>query len=148
MTYQKMIGVGVGIIIRKGSQVLLLRRRHVHGEGSWSTPGGHLDYQETPEECAVREAKEETGLDIQNPAFVAVTNDVFSVEDKHYITLWMAADYMTGEPVLAAPYESDAIGWFTWDNLPQPLFLPLQHLLDGKSYPPQSIFQRPGVGEA
>ncbi len=141
------IGVGVGIIIRKGDQVLLLRRRYVHGEGSWSTPGGHLDYQETPEACAIREAKEETGLDIQNPGFVAVTNDVFSAENKHYITMWMAADYQSGEPALAAPYESDAIGWFAWGGLPRPLFLPLQHLLDGNCYPPHPIVQPPGREE-
>ncbi len=41
--------VGVGIIIRKGDRVLLLRRKNVHGGGSWSTPGGHLDFSESPE---------------------------------------------------------------------------------------------------
>jgi ADP-ribose pyrophosphatase YjhB (NUDIX family) len=35
--------VGVGIIIEKDDQVLLLRRRNVLGDGTWSTPGGHLD---------------------------------------------------------------------------------------------------------
>lgn len=56
--------VGVGIIIEKDDQVLLLRRRNVLGDGTWSTPGGHLDYGETPEECAVREAHEETGVHV------------------------------------------------------------------------------------
>ena len=37
-------GVGVGIIITKDEQVLSLRRKDVHGAGSWSTPGGHLEF--------------------------------------------------------------------------------------------------------
>jgi 8-oxo-dGTP diphosphatase len=69
--------VGVGTIITKGERVLLLRRKYVHGAGSWSTPGGHLEFGESPEECAIREAKEETGVDITDVKFRAITNDVF-----------------------------------------------------------------------
>jgi 8-oxo-dGTP diphosphatase len=139
---QEMPRVGVGVIVRKGDQVLLLRRKNVHGSGTWSTPGGHLDFQESPEACAIRETKEETDLDIRSPHFVAVTNDVFPVEGRHYITLWMEAKYQSGEPILNAPYESDAIGWFSWNELPSLLFIPLQHLVDGQCYPPQSILTR------
>jgi 8-oxo-dGTP diphosphatase len=128
--------VGVGVIITKDQQVLLLRRRNVHGAGAWSTPGGHLDFGESPEACAVREVKEETGLDIDAVAFRAITNDVFIAEGRHYITIWMEGRYTGGEPILAAPYEASEIGWFPWDALPQPLFLPLKHLLDGQRYPP------------
>lgn len=127
--------VGVGVVITKDQQVLLLRRRNVHGAGTWSTPGGHLDFGESPEQCAVREVKEETGLDIDPVVFRAITNDVFVAENRHYITIWMEGHYTAGEPFLAAPYEASEIGWFPWDALPQPLFLPLQHLLDGHCYP-------------
>ncbi len=129
-------GVGVGVIIQRGDQVLLLRRINAHGSGTWSSPGGHLEFQETFEECAIREVKEETNLDILSPRFVAVTNDVFLAEGKHYITLWMLAEYQGGEPIVNALEESDAVGWFAWNDLPQPLFLPLQHLLAGQYYPP------------
>jgi len=127
--------VGVGVIVSKDQQVLLLRRRNVHGAGTWSTPGGHLDFGESPEQCAVREVKEETGLDIDAVVFRAITNDVFTVEGRHYITIWMEGRYLGGEPTVAAPEEASEIGWFPWDALPQPLFLPLQHLLDGHYYP-------------
>jgi 8-oxo-dGTP diphosphatase len=130
--------VGVGVIITRDQQVLLLRRRNVHGAATWSTPGGHLDFGESPEQCALREVKEETGLDIDTVAFRAITNDVFATEGRHYITIWMEGRYTGGEPILAAPYEASEIGWFPWDALPQPLFLPLQHLLDGQRYPPIS----------
>lgn len=69
--------VGVGVVIRRGGQLLLQRRLNVHGEGTWSTPGGHLDFGESPVDCAVREAAEETGLRIASPRFLGVTNDVF-----------------------------------------------------------------------
>ena len=128
--------VGVGAIIIKNGQVLLLRRRNVHGAGSWSTPGGHLEFGESPEECAIREAKEETGVDIADVRFRGVTNDVFEAEGKHYITLWMEGRYAAGEAVVNAAYEMSDVGWFAWDELPAPLFLPLQNLLDGQHYPP------------
>jgi 8-oxo-dGTP diphosphatase len=135
MKMERYIGVGVAVIVTRGNQVLLLKRLNVHGAGSWSTPGGHLDFGETPEECAIREAREETGLEIANIAFKAITNDVFETENKHYISIWMEAEYQSGEAVVAAPYESSEIGWFDWDNLPQPLFLPFRNLLNGNRYP-------------
>jgi len=128
--------VGVGVIITKGQEVLLLRRKNVHGAGTWSTPGGHLDFGESPAECAIRETREETGLDIETVQFRAITNDVFAAEGRHYITIWMEGRWSAGEPTVAAPYESSEVAWFAWDALPQPLFLPLQHLLDGHCYPP------------
>ena len=130
------IDVGVGIIITKNDQVLLLKRKNVHGDGTWSTPGGHLEFGESPEKCAIREAKEETGVDVANVKFRAITNDVLTAESKHYITIWMEARYLTGDPRVNAVYEMSEVGWFTWDALPQPLFLPLRNLLTGNCYPP------------
>ncbi len=66
--------VGVGVLIVRDGLVLLGKRRHVHGEGDWSPPGGHLEFGETPEECAVREAHEETGLHVVNVRLAGVTN--------------------------------------------------------------------------
>jgi 8-oxo-dGTP diphosphatase len=128
--------VGVGVIVTKGDRLLLIERKGVHGQGTWSTPGGHLEYGESPEECAVRETKEETGVDIANVRALGYTNDLFEISGLHYITLWMAGEYESGEAVVAAPYEASQVGWYAWDALPDPLFLPLKQLLQGKSYPP------------
>lgn len=127
--------VGVGIIIKRGDEVLLLRRHGVHGGGSWSTPGGHLDHGETPEQCAVREALEETGVEVVDVRFRAVTNDVFESEGRHYITIWMEAEYRAGHPGVNAAHEMSSVGWFRWDRLPSPLFLRLANLLAGRCYP-------------
>jgi 8-oxo-dGTP diphosphatase len=128
-------GVGVGIVVTREKQVLLLKRKNVHGSGSWSTPGGHLEYGETPEECALREVMEETGVRIGEPRFIGITNDVFEEYGKHYITIWMVADVKEGSITIGAPYEMSEVGWFDWDRLPEPLFLPLKQLLSGRSYP-------------
>ena len=52
--------VGVGVLITKDDLVLLMKRQNSHGDGTWAPPGGHLEYGETPEECAMRETQEET----------------------------------------------------------------------------------------
>jgi 8-oxo-dGTP diphosphatase len=128
--------VGVGVIVTKGDRVLLIKRRGVHGQGTWSTPGGHLEYGESPEACATRETKEETGVDIANVRALGYTNDVFEESGRHYITLWMAGEHRSGEATVAAPYEASEVGWYAWDALPEPLFLPLRNLIRGKTYPP------------
>jgi len=129
--------VGVAIIITKDDQVLLMKRKGVHGKGTWTTPGGHLDFGETPEQCAAREAKEEVGLDVVDIRFRAFTNDVFESGGQHYISIWMEGESILGEPIIAAEDEVEKIGWYAWDALPSPLFLPLENLLKENSYPPK-----------
>jgi 8-oxo-dGTP diphosphatase len=126
--------VGVGVLITKDNSVLLLKRKNVHGAGSWSPPGGHLEFGEAPEACALREAYEETAVRITDLTFRGITNDVFETYGKHYITLWFEGKYVSGEAVVNAPYEASQVGWFAWNSLPQPLFLPFRNLLDGKCY--------------
>jgi 8-oxo-dGTP diphosphatase len=128
--------VGTAMIITRDDKVLLMKRKGPHGHGTWSPPGGHLDFGETPEGCAAREAKEEVGLDVVGIRFRAVTNDVFESTGKHYITLWMEGT-STGEPFIAAQEEVAEFGWFAWDALPSPLFLPLENLVNENSYPPK-----------
>jgi len=83
----------------------------------------------------LREFREETGITASHPQFVALTNDIFAAEHRHYLTVWVRVEYLSGEARLAAPEESTEIGWFGWDDLPQPLFLPMQNLLAGRHYP-------------
>ncbi|MGD8242353.1 MAG: NUDIX domain-containing protein [Desulfobacterales bacterium] len=127
--------VGVGVIIIRDKQLLLLKRKSVHGAGTWSTPGGHLELRESPEACAIREVKEETGVSIGDVRFIAITNDDFAASGKHYITIWMQGRYISGTPTIKAPYEMSTVDWFTLDALPRPLFLSLRNLVDGRSYP-------------
>jgi 8-oxo-dGTP diphosphatase len=137
--------VGVSVIIKKGDRILLEKRAHSHGAGTWGPPSGHIDYGETPEQTAARETQEETGVSISEIKFRCVTNDVFEAGHKHYITLWFEAKYVSGEPQVKAPGEESNVGWFTWDALPEPLFLPLKHLLEGENYPSQTTQDKMGA---
>lgn len=128
--------VGTAILITRDNKILLMKRKGPHGHGTWSPPGGHLEFGETPEQCAAREAKEEVGIDVFDIRFRALTNDVFEGTRKHYLTIWMDGK-ATGEPIIAAAEEVAELGWFTWDALPQPLFLPLENLVKKNSYPPK-----------
>ena len=121
--------VGVGVIIIKNDKVLLGQRINSHGHDTWSFPGGHLEFNETPEECAKREVFEETGLQIRDLSRAPYTNDLFVEEKKHYITLYIVAEYSSGEVKIMEPDKTESWEWFYWNRLPQPLFLPIQNLL-------------------
>lgn len=123
------VQVGVGVFIFKDGKFLIQQHQGAHGEGSWSLPGGHIEYSESFETAAKREVREETSLDITNIRFGAVTNDFFESESKHYITVWMLSDWAAGKEVIAEPDRSVAQKWCTFDDLPYPLFLPWQQLL-------------------
>jgi len=127
--------VGVALIITRGDCVLMLRRKGAHGAGTWAVPGGHLEFGESLEECARREAREEVGLEVSEVRFRAITNDVFHEENEHYITVFMQGSYLSGDPAQYALDEVAEVGWFAWDVLPQPLFLPLDNLLHGRCEP-------------
>ena len=130
--------VGVACLVTRHGRLLLLRRQRSHGAGSWSPPGGHLDFGESLEACAIRETMEETGLHVADPRFVAVTNDIFESDGRHYVTVWMRADADAGEPSVQDPAEAAEVGWFAPDRLPAPLFLSLANLLAGRALPPTS----------
>ncbi len=108
--------VGVGCIISREDKLLLVRNQ----SGLWSTPGGHLDFGESPDVCAARETWEETGIVVANVEFVAITNDVMAEAGKHYLTVWMRGD---DETTIGDAAEIKELGWFSPDQLPSPLNL-------------------------
>jgi len=121
--------VGVGVIIKKNGQMLMGKRKNAHGDGTWAPPGGHLEWCESPEECAVRETLEEAGIKIKNVQPWFYTNDIFENGAKHYATLFVIADYDTGEPQVMEPDKCEGWDWFDWHDLPKPLFLTIENLL-------------------
>ena len=122
--------VGVAVIITKDDTVLLGKRKGAHGNGTWAFPGGHLEFKESIEDCARREVLEETGLTIGNVCHRAFTNDIFSKENKHYATLFVQADYVSGTAKVLEPEKCEKWEWCKWSKLPSPLFLSLENLVD------------------
>lgn len=123
------VRVGVGVFIFKDGKFLLLKRQGSHGAGTWSVPGGHLEFGESFEDTAHREIEEETNLEIKNLRFAAVTNDHFVDESKHYVTIWLLSDWKTGKEFIKEPNKCTEMAWFTFSDLPDPLLLTWNQLL-------------------
>jgi 8-oxo-dGTP diphosphatase len=131
-TWPRIPRVGVGcIVVRSDGQILMVRNHR----GFWSTPGGHLDYGESPAECAARDTFEETGLRMDDVEFVAITNDVLPGADRHYVTIWMRGKAADVAPVIRDPTEIAEARWCAPDALPEPRHLYFDNLLTGRSLP-------------
>ncbi len=115
---------GVGVLVVRDGKLLMGRRTSQHGHGTWSPPGGKMEPGETPEETARRELVEETGLVGAVPRVVAETVDSFPSGDT-WRTHWVLMDWVSGEPEVLEPDEVDSWGWYAWDRLPAPLFVPM-----------------------
>jgi len=122
--------VGVAVIVIKDGRVLLGKRKNAHGTDTWAFPGGHLEFNESIADCAAREVLEETGLSIKNLRRGPYTNDIFAVENRHYITLFVLADHESGAPVVKEPDKCETWQWSSWPPELKPLFLPIQNLLE------------------
>lgn len=119
--------VGIAAIIRKENKVLLGFRSGAHGKGTWGFAGGHLELGESFEDCVQREVEEEVGIKVANLQFGTLTNSVFS-PTTHYVTIFIVCDYHEGELTNLEPDKTEKWEWFGWDELPEPLFLPIIHL--------------------
>lgn len=116
--------VGVGVFVWKDGKFLMGKRRGSHGPNTWSVPGGHLELNESWEECAKREVLEETGMEVGNIRFLAATNDIFTQDNKHYITIWVECEWKSGQPTITEPEKWIDHQWRTFKTLPSPLFEP------------------------
>jgi 8-oxo-dGTP diphosphatase len=130
---EPVVRVGVACFVWKDGKFLMGRRRAQHGRGTWSVPGGHLEVGEAWADCAAREVAEETGMQITNARLLVITNDVFPESGKHYVSIWMNADWAGGEPHIIEPDKFANQGWYDFRSLPAPLFEPCwQNLRDAQ----------------
>ena len=120
--------VGVGVLVFHNHKFLMGWRKGSHGANTWTLPGGHMEFGESPEQTAAREVREETGIEIENLRFATITNDIFVEENKHYLTVWMMSDWKSGEPIITEPDKIIDFQWFDFDSLPEPLFHPWSQL--------------------
>jgi 8-oxo-dGTP diphosphatase len=116
--------VGIAVFIYRDSKFLMIKRHGSHGAGTWSVPGGHLEFGESWDECIRREAMEEVGVELTHLKQLCITNDIFASEGKHSVTIWMTADWAGNEPSIKEPHKILGIQWHTFADLPEPLFEP------------------------
>jgi ADP-ribose pyrophosphatase YjhB (NUDIX family) len=95
--------IGIGIVLLRGDDVLLIRRGKPPGAGQWSLPGGKQELGETAEAAARRELFEETGLECGALTMVAhadsITHDETGRIEYHYTILDFAGRYEGGEAI-------------------------------------------------
>lgn len=136
MTKQnKKMGIGFGVMILRDGKVLLGKRHEdpkkassfLHGEGSWTMPGGKLDFGESFEKGAEREVVEETGIKIKSLKVISVSNDI--VSDAHFVTIGLLCQDFEGEAQVREPDEITEWQWFPIDQPPKPLFFPSEKIL-------------------
>ncbi|MBI4020505.1 MAG: NUDIX domain-containing protein [Candidatus Aenigmarchaeota archaeon] len=147
MDSKKKMGFGIGVMVIRDGKVLLGKRHDnpekadslMHGEGTWTMPGGKVDFGESFEDAAYREAFEETGIRIDKSKLklISVTNDI--VHDAHFVTLGILCKGFDGEPQVMEPDEITGWEWFHLDGLPKPLFFPCEKIL--KNYLSGEIYK-------
>jgi len=137
--------VGVGVMLLNDKGEVLLGKRHeepekagtqLHGEGTWTLPGGKLDFGEDIVKGAVRETMEETGIVPAGLELVSVGNEV--VPDAHFVTLGFMAREFDGRPEVMEPDEITEWKWFPLERLPEPMFPPAMKMIN--NYKNKRIF--------
>lgn len=121
--------VGVGVVFVRRGRVFLARRQGAHGEDTWGSAGGHLEFGETLEECARREAMEELGVTVGALRVLCLSNII--AYGRHYVDVEFLGDIGEQEPVPAASDGSfGEYGWYPLPDPPEPLFEPMRLALD------------------
>ena len=87
----------VGVVCLHGSDVLLIRRGKPPRQGQWSIPGGRLERDETMAAAALRELREETGVEAELLGLVDVVD--YITPERHYVLIDYAARWRSGDPV-------------------------------------------------
>lgn len=114
---------GVAAVVRRGDQVLLVRRGREPAKGAWALPGGLLELGESVEEGLRRELREECGIEVQVGPLIAVfepvERDQVGRVRFHFVVLDYLADYLSGE--LQAADDAADVRWVhiaALDDLP------------------------------
>jgi len=106
----------VGVVCLKGDEVLLIRRGTPPRQGEWSLPGGRIEPGERLADAALRELREETGVEAELIGLIDVVDGLFPEARRHYVLIDYAAIWTGGEPAAG-------------DDATEAIFLPLHEAL-------------------
>lgn len=116
--------VGIGIILVNPDGHILIGNREGSHAPYWSIPGGFLELGESFEAAAIREVREETGLEITNPVVVGVSNNLetWKAEGVHVVSVFLLAKEFSGPLTLMEPDKCSGWQWCDPTDLPEPHF--------------------------
>jgi 8-oxo-dGTP diphosphatase len=121
------IKIGAGLLIIRDGKILMTKRKSALGNGEYGTVGGHVEFGEHPTEAAIREAKEELGIEIGNLNFLDCASII--KYGKHYIDISFTAEIISGKPKVMEPDKFESVDWYSLDNLPGPIFEPIKAVI-------------------
>lgn len=106
------------VILRRGDDVCLVKRKFPPKAGQWTLPAGFIEYDEDVAEAAAREALEETGLEVRITGFHAALTGVLP-PDRPVLLVIFHGEVTGGD--LCAGDDAEEAGWFALDDLPGPI---------------------------
>lgn len=106
------------VIVMRDGKLCLVRRKYPPREGMWTLPAGFMEYDEEIEETAVREVREETGLDVRLNGLFAVHNGILP-PDRPVLLVVYRGEEIGGE--LCAGDDAAAVGFYDLEALPGPI---------------------------
>ena len=112
--------VGVGVLVIDQDRALLTLRRRPPEVGHWSILGGRVELFETIESCAVREAREEAGIDVIIEGLLCVTDHILP-EGAHWVSPAYLGRIIGGEATNREPEAAAQLAWFPLGGLPHPM---------------------------
>lgn len=89
----------VGVVCLRGNEVLLIRRGTPPRMREWSLPGGRIEPGERAIDAALRELREETGVEARILGLIDVVDGIFAEASRHYVLIDYVAEWISGEPV-------------------------------------------------
>lgn len=116
------------VIVLSKNKVLFIKRDHEPMKGAWALPGGYLTWDETVEQTAARELKEETGLTAGKLHLVGIRSDLSAGDERQNIDLYFYTCEVSGELMVQAG-EVAEIQWFDPQHLPSQIAFNHEFLL-------------------
>lgn len=129
---QSPVIIGVGIVVqREDGRILMKKRKGSHGEGEWALFGGRVEFGETFEQAALRELKEEAGIDGIGAEVISLSNQLrYACDGVHCVIIGVRTKIPVGaEPHIMEPEKCEAIEWIDLDNLPENVFEGSQQII-------------------
>lgn len=126
-----MIIPAVYVLLRRDNKILFIKRQNTgYRDGSYSLPAGHVDGGEAAITAAIREAKEEVGVDVlpEHLQLVHTQHRVAEGGDHERISLFFETTLWQGEPCNAEPDKCSELRWASVEALPETLVPELEHL--------------------